>query len=236
MNENEFYSILERFLKEKITKVEIYNEFSLQHELGFYLRNRISLGYKVYFEKNISKCKGAIKPFDKENFCKKEIDIAIENEKGNLEYAIELKFPGDGSENFPSFMKDIAFMQQVNKAFGAKTYCLNISCNKYHYLKTSNYRNNEPHDRYDLFRASDMNDNYGYALIAEKCFKANETPLLIQGGKKDMTVVNDYKAIKDYQIKWIQLDNKLKNIENNCPDNDYVARYYLLKCFLEKGE
>ena len=45
--------LIEEFLEDKeIMKNErIYNEFSLQFELGFYLRNQ---GYEVYFEKNIT--------------------------------------------------------------------------------------------------------------------------------------------------------------------------------------
>lgn len=33
--------------------IEIYNEFSLQHELGIYLRNNLQIG-KIQFERNIS--------------------------------------------------------------------------------------------------------------------------------------------------------------------------------------
>ena len=33
-------------------QIEIYNEFSLQHELGIYLRKRIP-EYKVQFERNV---------------------------------------------------------------------------------------------------------------------------------------------------------------------------------------
>ena len=32
-------------------KVEIYNEFSLQHELGIFLREKLT-GYKIEFERN----------------------------------------------------------------------------------------------------------------------------------------------------------------------------------------
>ena len=33
--------------------IEIYNEFSLQHELGIFLRNKLP-GYKIQFERNVS--------------------------------------------------------------------------------------------------------------------------------------------------------------------------------------
>ncbi len=35
-------------------KIELYNEVSLQHELGIYLRNKIGEKYSVQFERNIS--------------------------------------------------------------------------------------------------------------------------------------------------------------------------------------
>ena len=35
----------------EIGEIEVYNEFSLQHELGIYLRNRLE-DYKVQFERN----------------------------------------------------------------------------------------------------------------------------------------------------------------------------------------
>jgi hypothetical protein len=68
--------------------VEIYNEFSLQHELGIYLRsgNKKSL---VQFERNIKHFFPAV-PADA--FTKREIDIAIYSLGPRLlEWAIELK-------------------------------------------------------------------------------------------------------------------------------------------------
>ena len=46
-----------KFLQEFTERIqnketEIYNEFSLQHELGIYLRNVLP-GYKVQFERNV---------------------------------------------------------------------------------------------------------------------------------------------------------------------------------------
>ena len=90
-----------------IGNVEVYNEFSLQHELGIYLRQMLP-GYKVQFERNVSffGIKGTIK---------KEIDIVVYNDKER--YAIELKYPLNGQhpEQMFSFVKDIRFVEQLKK-------------------------------------------------------------------------------------------------------------------------
>ena len=114
-------SIFNQFLTEvgKST-IEIYNEFSLQHELGIYLRNKLSsTNYKVQFERNISYFGRISNPI------KKEMDICVFNVdgKGNPKdrlCAIELKFPRNGQhpEQMYSFVKDIAFMEQVHNQLG----------------------------------------------------------------------------------------------------------------------
>lgn len=91
---------------------DIYNEFSLQHELGIYLREKLE-GYKIQFERNVSF-------FDKtaaQEFIKKEIDIVIYKPDFSEKYAIELKFPKNGQypETMFSFIKDICFMEQVKR-------------------------------------------------------------------------------------------------------------------------
>lgn len=108
----------------KTGKLEIYNEFSLQHELGIFLRNALP-GYRVEFERNVSY-------FNISETVKKEIDIVIykENDKGEKtdKYAIELKFPRNGQypEQMYSFIKDIKFMEQLSGARFEKTYCLTL--------------------------------------------------------------------------------------------------------------
>ena len=86
-------------------KIEIYNEFSLQHELGIYLRKRIP-EYKVQFERNVSFFS------NDNNTIKKEIDISIFSRDMREKYAIELKCPVNGQypEQMYSFVKDIKFM------------------------------------------------------------------------------------------------------------------------------
>ena len=71
--------------------IEIYNEFSLQHELGFFLRNLLP-DCKVQFERNVKSLFPAIAAFTK-----REIDIAIvSRDKNELKFAIELKYPRNG--------------------------------------------------------------------------------------------------------------------------------------------
>ena len=67
----EFMSIVEG------NQVEIYNEFSLQHELGIFLRNRL-VDYKVQFERNT-------KIFDITGTIKHEIDIVVYNDKKSMQ-------------------------------------------------------------------------------------------------------------------------------------------------------
>lgn len=88
--------------------VEVYNEFSLQHELGIYLRNKLP-DYKVQFERNA-------KYFDIHDTIKHEIDIVVFNDREK--YAIELKYPLNGQypEQMYSFIKDIKFMEELKKA------------------------------------------------------------------------------------------------------------------------
>ena len=103
------HKIFETFFnKVKSGEIEIYNEFSLQHELGIFLRSESS-GYKIQFERNSSY-------FGKATRVKHEIDISIFNDEENF-CAIELKFPRRGQypEQMFSFVKDIAFLEELKK-------------------------------------------------------------------------------------------------------------------------
>ena len=124
---------------------DIYNEFSLQHELGIFLREKLK-GYKVQFERNISFFDGCCK---NKNFIKKEIDIVIYKPDFSEKYAIELKYPKNGQypEAMFSFMKDIKFMEQVkNKLEFTETYVLTFVTDK------NFYEGNLPSRIYEYFR------------------------------------------------------------------------------------
>jgi len=106
--------ILRLFAKKvSLGKIDIYNEFSLQHEIGIFLRKYFPED-KVQFERNISDF-----DFTRDDFIKKEIDISILSKgMSSLHCAIELKFPRNGQypEQMFNFCKDIMFVEQLKYA------------------------------------------------------------------------------------------------------------------------
>ncbi len=99
--------------------IEIYNEFSLQHELGIFLRNAF-MGKDIQFERNVTYF-----GFEKERFAKREIDIVLyENRSSLLDAAVELKFPKNGQhpEQMYSFCKDIVFAEQLKRSGFNRTF------------------------------------------------------------------------------------------------------------------
>ncbi len=99
--------------------IEIYNEISLQHEFGVFLRNA-QRDSKVQFERNVSYFFPATN-----DFLKKEIDLAVfSQDKTALHYAIEFKYPRNGQypEQMYSFCKDIAFLEQLKRAGFGKSF------------------------------------------------------------------------------------------------------------------
>ncbi|HET7650903.1 MAG TPA: hypothetical protein VFL15_09425 [Gammaproteobacteria bacterium] len=93
-------------------EVELYNEFSLQHELGIFLRGEHP-DLKVQFERNVN----FFFP-DRTQFTKREIDITGFSAINKPAYAIELKYPRNGQypEQMFSFCKDIAFAEELAAA------------------------------------------------------------------------------------------------------------------------
>ena len=89
-------------------KIEIYNEFSLQHEFGIFLREHMP-GRKIRFERNVTYF-----GLNKDDFVKKEIDICV-FEESSWNCAIELKYPRNGQypETMYSFCRDIRFLEQL---------------------------------------------------------------------------------------------------------------------------
>ena len=97
---------------------DIYNEFSLQHEFGIFLRSAMPK-YKVQFERNVSYFASS-----NAEFTKREIDIVVFSpDKTDLKYAIELKYPRNGQypEQMFCFCKDIAFAEELKAAGFART-------------------------------------------------------------------------------------------------------------------
>jgi hypothetical protein len=98
--------------------IEFYNEISLQHELGFFLRTQLP-NSKVQFERNVRSL------FSGQNaFVKREIDLILTcRERNALQWAIELKYPRNGQypEQMFSFCRDIVFLEQLKAAGFAET-------------------------------------------------------------------------------------------------------------------
>lgn len=115
----DFNKLLKDFFeKANVNNIDIYNEISLQLELGIFLRSQIK-DYKIQFERNISF-------FGITGTTKHEIDIVIFNKDKKEKYAIELKFPKNGQypEEMYSFIEDIVFMEELKRKGFTKTYTL----------------------------------------------------------------------------------------------------------------
>jgi len=101
-------------------QIDIYNEFSLQHELGIYLRSLFPK-FKIQFERNVD-----FFGFRKQLFLKKEIDISVINNSNELTFAIELKYPRNGQypEQMFKFCEDIKFLEQLKAAGTEKAFLI----------------------------------------------------------------------------------------------------------------
>ena len=125
-------------------EIEIYNEFSLQHELGIFLSKTLP-GYQVQFERNVSYFGLTGVPF-----VKREIDIVIyRKNEALLDAAIELKFPRNGQypEQMFSFCKDVVFTEQLKRAGFNKAYTIIFAEDRLFYEGSQK-------DIYGLFRGS----------------------------------------------------------------------------------
>ncbi|WP_281976068.1 hypothetical protein [Halobacillus litoralis] len=178
MNIEEY--IHEFFSEVSSNKVDIYNEFSLQHELGIFLRNKVPNPYKVEFERNIrffhpnAKC------------AKSEIDIVIYHPDNHMRYAIELKYPKNGQypESMFHFVKDIKFMEQV-KDLG---FCENFAVT---YVEDN------------LFYSGSKRDGiYGFFRNGELIHGEVNKPT---GRKKESHIIEG-----TYKIEWLPLENDSK--------------------------
>lgn len=147
--------------------IVVYNEFSLQHELGFFLRSRLKgEGYKVEFERNVSFF--GINNGNGNKLTKHEIDISIykKDASGNFaeKYAIELKYPRNGQypERMYSFVKDIEFMEELRKnGFNGTAVLTFVDGKKF-------YSGGHPKDIYRYFRYSDSGATTPISGVIEK--------------------------------------------------------------------
>jgi hypothetical protein len=90
--------------------IEIYNEFSLQHELGLFIRSATTGKYRVQYERPVG-----FFALQGSTFARKEIDVSIVSPDASERIAIELKFPRSGQhpEQMFKFCEDISFVEQI---------------------------------------------------------------------------------------------------------------------------
>lgn len=177
----------------------VYNEFSLQHELGIYLRQNLPNNYRVLFERNVDDI------FHKNGITvKKEMDIYIYNKSNvNEKYAIELKFPRNGAypKRMFHFIEDIVFMEDVKNAGATKTYVLTLVEDKNFYNPTGHKTTN---DIYDYFRSGKLikrgtvfkqiGNNSG-TMVVKKNHQINWNPVLYNGV-----------PLKDYRYYFLEIN------------------------------
>ena len=105
-------AIVEQFFRTLSgSEFEIYNESALQHELGYWLRTRLPVGWQVRFEQpaaSLIPCTSRL--------TKKEIDLVVTD--GSQHYAVELKCPRQGRhpETMFDVCKDLAFLEELVEA------------------------------------------------------------------------------------------------------------------------
>jgi len=161
-------------------EIEVYNEFSLQHELGIFLRNYFQT-YKVQFERNVFFFFN-----EKKKFTKREIDISIFSpDKNQLFCSLELKYPRNGQypEQMFSFCKDLAFVEEMKTSGFEETYVLILA---------------EDH----LFYEGNGDGIYGFFRSGKKLNGSIKKPT----GKKDSAVY----IKGNYTIIWEPVLDELK--------------------------
>ena len=160
--------------------IEIYNEFSFQHELGIYLREKMP-NHKVQFERNVSFFSNSnALP----NTIKREIDISVFSESLAEKYAIELKYPHSGRypETMYDFVKDIRFMEQLKIMGFTQTYSIALVSDKLF------YQGPETSGIYRYFRKD--------YFVSGKVYKPT-------GGNKNIEFIS---LDGTHNIKWYTLD------------------------------
>ncbi|ACX76432.1 hypothetical protein FSU_0106 [Fibrobacter succinogenes subsp. succinogenes S85] len=197
--ENNIKQCIEDFLKKNLNTEYIYNEFSLQFELGIFLRNN---GFNVYFEKNVMAEFG--KEYSKD-FIKKEMDLYVIG-KDNEKYAIELKYPTNGAypKRMFQFLADIQFMESVKKNLSfTKTFCLALintdrKGGSFMVIGKKN-TNDELKPIYSLFRSSENSYNNSDQFFAQQPIHGKiNNPI----NSKKSTEPPFVKIEGSYNIKW----------------------------------
>ena len=236
-NEDEIENILTDFIKELDNNTEykliplppdktscenyeynIYNEISLQHELGKYIEN---LGYKVLYEKNMydNKKKELEKDHD---WVKKEVDLVII--KGDEKYAIELKFSkGENArtpENMYDFIKDIRFMEQVKEYRKFKNVYNFIIANSQKYYNSELNKNESTckYNIYGMFRKETVDKNNRKYFIPRHPDNKEQRYCKPTGKEKGVEFV----LSTEYSGKWEILLSKDQNVDEEIFQYRYI--------------
>lgn len=120
----QLYQCITHFVEKVASgEVEVYNEASVQYELAIYLRAILGASTKVQLERNVD-----FFSLRKQNFLKKEMDIAVFSVIPPLQkHCIEIKFPRSGQypEQMFAACKDVRFLEQlVAASFGASYFLM----------------------------------------------------------------------------------------------------------------
>jgi hypothetical protein len=101
-------AISEFFKAVEARQASIYNEISLQHEVGVFLRGALDKEWTVEFERPVGF-------FGMSGLVKKEIDIVVYRRDLSYKAALELKFPRNGQypEQMFKACQDISFIEQL---------------------------------------------------------------------------------------------------------------------------
>jgi hypothetical protein len=170
--------------------IDIYNEFSLQHELGIFLRRSFPT-CKVQFERPVSSFigNGAVA----KGFVKKEIDLVISplqplDPPEKELFAIELKYPRNGQypEQMFKFCEDIRFLEQLVAARFDMAFFICVADDH------NFYRGDHPSPIYPFFRS-------GVPLRGSICKPT---------GAKDKTL--ELQGV--YQVQWMDIRPPLKYV------------------------
>lgn len=161
--------------------IEIYNEFSIQFELAIFLRNVLSLNFKIQLERNIDYFQ-----LGKNQYLKKEMDIVIFDEYFHEKHCIEIKYPTNGQypEQMFKICEDVAFIEQLVESGFKKSFSLVFAQDRPFYMKKGGA------EIYEMFR----------------CRREIGGIITKPTGKKDKII----KIQDDYKIHWKPVYKDLK--------------------------
>jgi hypothetical protein len=191
----------------KSGEIEVYNEFSFQHELGYFLRNHLkqNLGdFKIQFERNFKEILEVSDDeidarFGTKKVRKKEIDISIFQGPVNLA-SIELKFPRNGQvpESMYSFVKDVKFLEGLTSSKNKKS--INMFSEGFFICLVDNSL---------FYQGGSKNDGiYEYFRGKEKKIRICKETKKPTGKNKD---IDEYTIIlnKEYVGEWLPIKDEL---------------------------